>query len=131
LKARTTRASGCTNPRTTLIRGFEREISLHAIRQRPSYNRCHRDGAIGIGRSASTVVRIVDKDRAHSKPSAGFNVTEGIADHHAVSGVRAGKVAEGLLEQSWKRLAAIALADIVGTIVDGVQGRALECEFFL
>jgi hypothetical protein len=95
-------------------------MSLHAVQQRPRHGRRQGSGAIGIGRSASVLVVIVDEDGAHTDSSASLNVPQGIADHHAVSDVRAGKVAEGLLEQSWKWLATIALPFIVGTIVDGV-----------
>ena len=67
----------------------------------------------------------LNQDRAHTKPMAGLDVRDRIADHHAVAGVAAGKIAEGPLEHAWKRLAAIALAFVMHAAVDSVELRAV------
>ena len=64
-----------------------------------------------------STTRLIAKAAPHTSP-------KGIAHHHAIHGVRAWEVAEGLLEQSGKWFATIALPCIVGTIIDGIQMRA-------
>jgi len=102
---------------------------LHKVQQRLGGSGCQGSGAIGIG--SWRLSRICNEDTPHAQSGASLNIGERIAHHHAIAGIGAREVAEGLLKQPRQGLAAIALSVVVRAIVDGIEMSTVRCEMLL
>lgn len=70
----------------------------------------------------------LDEEGGDAEAAAKFHVHKGVSDHDTGGGGDAGELSSGLLEEARQRLAAVALAAVVGADEKGVDMRAVAVE---